>query len=409
MILPYVDNNGQCAAVLWINFRADYFRSMLNEAEISPNGYAFLLSEDGALFPFRADEKNIPSASQLEMLRNEESSSFSFRQANRSFECYATAMAINQWKTIALVNRSDLYSTISSFTVLFVTILIASVLIAAAISILSARVVSKPLRSLVSQIERFEQDRNMSFSVQGSSEVMALAGELNHLKNRIDGLLLEVSEEQAQKADLEMMIMQSQLKPHFLYNTLRSIKMLSGSGENEKAAAMCEALIQFYRGSLSNGSFAIPLQKEIELNEKYLEILKYRYGDQFEYLFDVSEEAGQIDIPKMSLQPLIENAVYHGLKPKDGAGMVLLKARLRNGALRITIFDDGIGMNAERLNQVRDSLAQRKMLPDGKGGFGLANVFMRLKGFYGNRVEMTVDSLENVHTQIDIVIKMEQE
>lgn len=410
LIIPYSNTKKEYAGMLVINFKGQYFRDLLNEAEISRNGYVFLLSGDGALMPEIGDRRYQLDEERLSELRTMIGSGdyeIWDKETKEILDVHYTPLSTNGWTAVSVTPHSDLYSTLDNFKAVFLTIIVAAGILSVIVSAFCSRYVSRPIKALSEQVLEFERNREVVFGVDAGYEITTLASGLNHLKKTIAQLLMRVKEEQKQKSHLELMIMQSQIKPHFLYNTLGSIKALSDLEESEKASSMCESLIQFYRISLSNGNSIITVGMEMELVSNYLQILEYRYGERFEYSFDIEEELGDTKIPRMTLQPLVENAVYHGIKPKDSEGMILISGRAEGGFMIITVFDDGAGMDEDRLRQLREDIKEEKIAPGKQGGFAMRNVYMRLKGFYGEAAEMKVDSVKGVYTQVQIAVPLE--
>lgn len=410
LVIPYENSRKVHSGTLVVNFKGEYFRDLLGETEISSNGYIFLLSVDGSLMPGGVKEKYLLGEEQLEELRGLTGTGEYMLSADGMedlYDIHYTPLKTNGWTVVSVTPHSDLYSTLNNFKAVFTLVILAAALFSFLVSIFSSRYISRPIKMLSDQVLAFERNRDVVFGVDAGYEINTLAGGLNHLKETIDQLLIQVREEQKQKSHLELMIMQAQIKPHFLYNTLGSIKALSDLQESEKASSMCEALIQFYRVSLSNGTSVITVGMEMELVSNYMKILEFRYGKKFECSFDVDEGAEKIRIPRMSLQPLVENAVYHGIKPKEGKGMILISGEIRDRIMSLTVFDDGVGMDEERLKRLREDIKKEEIAPGKQGGFALRNVYMRLKGFYGDSVDMKIDSVKDVYTQIRIDVSLD--
>lgn len=407
LVIPYQNSRKEDTGILVINFKAEYFKEILSEAEISQNGYVFLLSSDGFLMPKLADRRYELDENQLYKLRDvmDRGEHDLWNQETKElFDVHYTHLDTNGWIAVSVTPHPDLYSTLNNFQFIFIMITIATGILSVIVSTFCSRYVSRPIKDLSEQVLEFENNRDVVFSVDAGYEITTLVGGLNHLKKTIDQLLEKVKKEQKQKSHLELMIMQAQIKPHFLYNTLGSIKALTDLKETKKASSMCDALIQFYRISLSNGKSIISLEMELELVRNYLRILEYRYGDDFEYSCEVEEEIRQVGIPRMTLQPLVENAVYHGIKPKDSGGMILVNASRLDETMVITVFDNGVGMNEEKLKSLKAGMEQDRIVTGKQGGYAMGNVYMRLKGLYGEKVEMQVDSVQNVYTQVQIIV-----
>ncbi|TXK84598.1 sensor histidine kinase [Paenibacillus sp. N3.4] len=199
---------------------------------------------------------------------------------------------------------------------------------------------------------------------------------------RIKNLLMQVKDEQEKKRLAELAVLQSQIKPHFLYNTLFSIKQLCEMGENKDASKMVSALSSFYRISINKGSEIIPISLEIEHIRNYLYIQQMRYGEDFIYEVDIEDDVMPCNIVKLTLQPLVENAIYHGMKQSRGQGLIRIWGHFVNQEVRLYVEDSGNGMSEEELKAINLCLNEEADC-DSVLGFGIGNVNKRLKLNYG--------------------------
>ena len=245
--------------------------------------------------------------------------------------------------------------------------------------------------------ERAEQqtflDRIISFSIISFAIVIFLIIIVTWYFNR---LLRQVQQEQIQLRKTEFLVLQSQINPHFLYNTLDAITWLAESGEQEAVVKMVGSLSEFFRTSLNDGKDIVTVAEDVHHIRSYLAIQKVRYQDILEYEVDVPDRFDKVLIPKLTLQPLIENALYHGIKNKRGGGRIRIEAYEEEGDLFIRVTDDGVGMNEERLCQVRDGI--REGAPEEKGIYGLYNVNERIRLHFGEPYGITIESTEGTGT-----------
>jgi two-component system sensor histidine kinase YesM len=214
--------------------------------------------------------------------------------------------------------------------------------------------------------------------------------------------------EQIQKAELRTL--QAQINPHFLYNSLDSIVWMAEAGKTREVIRLVQALSRFFRISLSKGRDLISVGEEVEHVRNYLVIQQMRYSDILEYEIDMPSELRSIPILKMTLQPIVENALYHGIKNKRGKGRIRISgAAGPDRTLRLLVTDNGIGMSEGKLAEIRLLLEDRP--PNGAGepdsGFGLLNVQRRLRLFYGEQYGIAIDSRENVGTMVEITIPVQ--
>lgn len=211
-------------------------------------------------------------------------------------------------------------------------------------------------------------------------------------------------QEQAKLRAMELALLQSQINPHFLYNTLDTIIWLVETGKNEQAVEMVTSLSNFFRSSLSKGRDIITLGEEEIHVRSYLEIQQVRYRDILCYEIHVQPELRSCVLPKLTLQPLVENALYHGIKLRRGLGHILVDAAQEDGNVRICVRDDGAGMTPERLQQLRQSLDAEEQI-----GFGLRTVYQRLRLLYGAQCSMELESEPNAGTAVTLRFPIRKE
>ncbi len=205
--------------------------------------------------------------------------------------------------------------------------------------------------------------------------------------------------EQIRLNSMELKLIQAQINPHFLYNTLDAIVWLIETEKNEQAVEMVSSLSNYFRSFLSNGKDILPLHEELLHVRSYLEIQQVRYSDILTYDFLTDPSLDDCLIPKMTLQPLVENAIYHGIKPKRGTGRLTISSAREGSSVLLTVADNGVGMNPETLRQLRESLSR-----DEGSGFGMLASYKRLKLMYGEKLEFRIESEENRGTEVIIRI-----
>lgn len=212
-------------------------------------------------------------------------------------------------------------------------------------------------------------------------------------------------QEQERMRAMELALLQSQINPHFLYNTLDTIIWLIETGKSVQAVNMVSSLSSFFRTSLSKGRDVITMQEE-ELHAKsYLEIQQVRYKDILTYSIDIAPELAGCPVPKLTIQPLVENALYHGIKLKRGMGTIDVRGKYEGDMVVLTVRDNGAGMTAERLQQLRDSVGQAEQ----SVGFGLAAVYKRLQLLMGSECKMEIESTPGEGTAVTLKFTWQKE
>lgn len=231
-----------------------------------------------------------------------------------------------------------------------------------------------------------------------------LAEGFNSMMNEIDGLMEQVKEEQHQMEQIRFNALQSQIKPHFLYNTLECIHWQAVADGNKEISVLVKALAQYYRICLSRGKEIIPLKQELEHIRSYLVIQNMRYDNIIELEDNIPEEFYFLQIPKMTLQPLIENAIYHGIRIKEGEkGKVTLDIRKEGKDVYLMIQDSGNGMSPEKIQEMNQSISQY----DEKFGYGVRNVNKRIELMFGKEYGLHFSQNELGGLTVEIHLPLE--
>ena len=276
---------------------------------------------------------------------------------------------------------------------------IISILLAAVIiSFVLFRTLSRPMHGLTAAMRQFEQaaDNFTYVPVGGAREVRVLSDSFGQMVVQIQRLMEQVRAEEVNLRKTELRALQAQINPHFLYNTLDSIAWMCEQGRNAEAVEMVNALARLFRISISRGHELIPIEKELQHAEAYLQIQKYRYKNQFTYHFTVDESCLHCLCNKITLQPIIENAIYHGINGLVDEGEIRISCRADGDDILFTVEDNGTGMEPEQVQAIL-----RKERSD-HTGIGIKNVNDRLKIYFGPAYGITIDSVPDEGTRVYI-------
>ncbi len=225
------------------------------------------------------------------------------------------------------------------------------------------------------------------------TELRNLTKQVNNMADQLENMMEKSDHDAKRLRKAELRTLQAQINPHFLYNTLDAIVWKAEGGEMEEVISLTSSLSDFFRISLSSGADWIPVSQERKHIEGYLKIQQTRYRDIMKYEIDIPEEIGKYYILKLLLQPLVENALYHGIKIKRGGGVIKVTAREESGYLLFSVKDTGCGMTPEQVEDL--NLRMKKEQPkisEGGGGFGLVNVNMRIRLYYNEPEGLMVRS-----------------
>lgn len=313
------------------------------------------------------------------------------------------------WKMVGVAYADEFLTTrkeLSDFIIWFLILVISIVLI---VNIYISAKISQPIRKLERSVYKVEQgDFQTNVYVSGAYEVEQLSKRFNLMLRRIRELMDQIIQEQEAKRKSELDVLQSQINPHFLYNTLNSVTRLAEMGKSEEVVTTITSLSRFFRISLSKGSHIITVQEELEHVRHYLIIQTIRFKNKFEYEIVSEEGVNDCLTLKLILQPLVENAIHHGIESSPDKGFIGIYVRLENGNLVFRIKDNGVGMSAETVEKIFSSTTR-----NGPGsGVGVRNVQERISLYYGKYFGLHFESEQEEGTTVTItipIVKLENE
>lgn len=293
------------------------------------------------------------------------------------------------WRIVGVSYISELIaSEVNSVFQTLVIMLIAIMMIAMVSSFIMSKMISKPIQNLMKAMEEFEKDAaNFAYqSVGGTTEIQALSQSFDHMVVQIQELMTKVRNEEITLRKTELKALQAQINPHFLYNTLDAIGWLCEEERCQDAVEMVNALAKLFRISISKGHELITIEKEVEHAKSYLKIENFRYKNQFEYEFLVEEECLPYYCNKITLQPIIENAIYHGLNRMVDDGHICIRIYSEQEDIVMEVADNGVGMTPEQSHNILYKEAGDKT------GIGIKNVNDRIKIYFGEKYGIQIES-----------------
>ena len=394
MIEP-LERDGEEAWVA-LDLRFASISSYINNVGIGQHGYCFLMDESGILY--HPQQQLIYS-----QLKSEDTATL----ANLPDGTYSESNVIyvlqtvegSPWRVVGVSYVDELVTSSLWENFWLLALAAVAVLLAALVSsIVISRALSRPLKGLSRAMRQFEKNAD-TFTyapVGGAREVQELSESFSHMVVKIQHLMETVRREEINLRKTELKALQAQINPHFLYNTLDSIAWMCEQGRNDEAVQMVNALAQLFRISISRGHELIPIRSELRHAESYLKIQKHRYKNQFSYRFDVDESCLDFLCNKITLQPIIENAIYHGINGLVDEGEIVITLRADGSDVVFTVADNGVGMEEEQIQAIL-----RKERSD-HTGIGIKNVNDRLKIYFGEGYGITIDSEPDVGTTVTI-------
>ena len=310
---------------------------------------------------------------------------FSEKNKNKDTYLYETQIENTNWNLRSLANTNDLVTLKKNFSHIVIIIFLVSLAFSSIITFIVITKILRPLIKLENHMQNFENNlREFHLSEKTGYEVQNLVEHFNVMVEKIKYL-----------REYEIKALHSQINPHFLYNTLDTIIWMAEFEDNEKVISITKSLANYFRLSLSNGHEKIPLKDEIMHTKEYLFIQKQRYEDKLSYFFNIEDESLlSIEVPKIIIQPIVENSIYHGIKNLSGNGIITIDVYRQNSTVNISVKDNGIGF--EKAKQFKKSKT---------GGVGFQNVDKRIKFYYGKNYGVFIN--KNSKTEgAEVVIKI---
>jgi len=324
-----------------------------------------------------------------------------------SLSMYANVNTLKntRWRIATFYNVEIIDSTRNNTLLVGGLILIITLIVTGTVTTIISNRISSPITKLKNHMQLIQKGNlYKKIEIEGQREIVVLANSFNIMIEEIRELIDTVLYEQKEKRKSEFIALQTQINPHFLYNTLDSIVYLSENNMNEKVVEMVVALSKFFRISISRGKNIILLSEELEHARNYLLIQQIRYHDKFTFEFKIDEDVKNYKTVKLILQPLIENAIYHGINTEYNQGKIIIRAYAKNKHLILEVEDDGYGITDLKIQELYDRM---KNVEKSKS-VGLRNIYQRLKLYYGEDTQFEIDSELDVKTIMRILIPIER-
>ena len=389
-----VDAEGANLGVLRLDISYETLEAYLNQLQLGQQGFAFIINENHE-FVYHPKRTVYSSVSEMEAMKPYIETGQGYTLDHQSYVSQEQ-IAGTDWTVIGVSSLEKLDQVRSQ---LMWTLLGASALSLLACLCLvwfSLKRWIAPLKDLrETMLEIASGTQNLRAKEAGAYELREVTRQFNAMLDQIDQLMADVRRQEEATRQYELQALSSQINPHFLYNTLDTIIWMAEFQDSQRVVQVTKSLATYFRLALNQGKDLISLSDEINHVRQYLFIQKQRYGDKLEYEIDEEPAFDNLVLPKLVLQPLVENALYHGIKEKEGQGHIKVSVQRQDTGLVIRIEDDGVGFQAAG----DSSQSQLK-----RGGVGLQNVDQRLKLHFGDNYQMKINSVPSKGTIVEIYI-----
>ena len=383
---------------LAINLRADFFEDTINSLLEEPGGEALIMDSWGHVLvdtgmPEKLKKKVISEKSDWQDL---------YREKRKRY--IITEKSIPKWDLkIASLRKNDYtakhYSGLFTIVLIYIAISILSLM---TVNFFVRRKITKPIRKLVTSMDQVRDGWLHRVSMKtDNDEIGKLKDSYNTMLVEINNLLKSLVEKEKEEYRLELDVLHEQIKPHFLYNTLYTIEYMALQNKDMKTFESLQTLGRFYKNFLSKGSREIPVSREVQIISDYLKLQSLRYADILTTDIQVDEEAACCYILKLSLQPLVENCIYHGIRPKGELCEIAIHIWCEKNRVMISVKDTGVGMPEDKIQSILSGEKSRS--------FGLKATIKRLELFYERNDICSIQSEEGEYTEILLKIPMKKE
>lgn len=390
--------------IIMVNFSEDNFMKNLGS---DVNGAIALLNSDKQVI-FSSNSEKVDSQISFEEAYNkipdQGKGNFTTKVNGTKYLFNYYSIDRSGWTLVSVIPYSEVTKEITALKKQTYTINFLSYGIFLIIAIFLLVYITNPLKKLIRRIRIMKigeysiGSKNMEFS----DDVSGIVNSFEYMFKRVEELVQIVIMEQKRESDMKYEALRAQINPHFLFNTLNTIKWSAIMSGSENVSKMISALGKLLEVSMNKGEDEITLREEMELTESYVYIQNIKNNDKLKLFFDIDEKLQELKILKLILQPIVENSINHGLKNKPGSGEIIISALINNNKLVVTVRDDGVGISKEKVEGILyadDDNGRHKY-----NGIGLNNIHERLKIKYGSYYGLSIESEEGKGTKVDIIL-----
>lgn len=396
--------------VVRTEYRSSLFRSIGQNDDLSLNSRIVILDEDNRLVYESGDpaKSSIAESELVERAVGREGK-FWINVGGEKMLASFTSSDYSHWKAVLVTPRVEIFGALDKIktTVLFTAII--AFVFTFLISVLLGQRITRPILNLYKTVNRIKRgDFSLRVNIDRNDEIGRIGMNFNAMQDELQTLIETKYLNQIKLQEVELAMLYSQINPHFLYNTLDSIRAMSDYYKVEEISVMAQSLADMFRYNTKNKDEIVTLQEELDQIDSYIKIQSIRFEGKIECVIQIDEALYGTPLLKMTLQPLVENAVFHGIERKRGKGTITISASKEQARIRLSIKDDGVGISEKRLAEIRDKLkppAQQMNEPSTaqESGIGISNVYSRYAIRFGERFDFIIESQKGAGTEITLL------
>lgn len=391
------DVAGENRGVLLIDLDYEVIEDYLADLDLGKEGFSFILNDNQEVV-YHADPAYFQDESKKRELKAIVDDQAKYDSKENTLT-YTHSLKNADWLLVSVSSQDSLLAMKKQLVEIFFWVGIVLLFVAATSVYVFAGRITVPFQKLEQAMQDIEIGlKELPVDEKGCYEAQSLTRHFNTMTHKIEKLMLEVTEKEKRLRTSEISALHSQINPHFLYNTLDTIVWMAEFGDHEKVIDLTKALASFFRLSLNGGSELTTVENELEHVERYLFIQKERYGDKLTYEIDCDESVKDLEMPKLIVQPIVENALYHGIRGLQDGGKITISAGLEKGQPVLIVRDTGEGFDVEALTDPGTNVTTKL------GGVGIRNVDERIRLYYGEEFGVRVQSSKTDGTTVRIQI-----
>ena len=380
--------------ILIININEDEIERLFRTLENMSTSFLMLYEWDENIIYSSGNTNELLISEIIKLAKTEKNSFWSY--GKYAYINYYSSL--NDWNMLAMISGEKLFAPINIIRNITVLIVAACFILSIAFSIIIAYYMMQPVTTLRMFMEQVESGNlNIRYHSSNHNEISQLGYVFNAMLDKLNKLIRENTDKQRRIRVEELKALQAQIKPHFLYNTLDNVYWMAQLIDAKEICNILSALANYYRISLSKGTETIKIKEEISHVENYMTIQKIRYANKIDFGIQIPDEILDMYIVKLTLQPIVENAIYHGLRDLDRNGDIRISGRVIDGIISIEVWDNGRGMSKEKIDRVISGFNDNS-----KEGYGLSNVNERIQLYFGDNYGISINSVEHEFTSITV-------
>lgn len=390
--------------LIQVNLNGRAILNTIKELKLGETGKFFVVDAEGRVMidpDLRLINKKVENPDLYGNIVNHDRAEFEFRIKGVPYYGVKQLLS-NGWMIVGTVPVQEITGPLDKLQTWILLSSTVFALLAIGIGLFIASRVTRPINQLIRVMQLVQDgDLKVRTEVHSSDEIGLLSKQFNKMLHEIENLMQRVEDEQSQKHDAELRAVIHRVHPHFLYNTLSTLRLLIRSNQNDRAYQGLSALTRLLEANMAKSGNMVAVEEELDIIHKYLVILELRYQKKFNLKLDVEPGAEKIIIPRMLLQPLVENAIFHGIVPKNTDGEVFIKVYQTEEIVEFIVKDDGLGIDKEKLKGLNDP---ESSIASGEIGIGLRHIHDSLRLHYANQSEWSVTTEPDQGATIRIVL-----